>query len=98
MNNIRLVTRIHTFFISNTFISNARLKLKKNQAKTKQHADAELLLFENYVHSSSTLSSKDNRRYSKECAKKKYVYLNILNIQTIYEIYNVPQSNNGYMY
>ena len=35
------------FFISNTFISNARLKLAKNHAKAKQHLGAELLLFEN---------------------------------------------------
>ena len=34
------------------------------------------MLLENYVVSSSTLSSKDNRRYSKKCAKNKYVYLN----------------------
>ena len=49
---------------------------KKNWARAKQHAEAELLLLENYVVSSSTLSSKDNRRYSKKCAKNKYVYLN----------------------
>ena len=68
---------IHAFFISNTFISNGRLKLaKKKQAKAKQHVEAEFLLLENYVHSSSTLSSKDNKRYSKKCAKNKYVYLN----------------------
>ena len=52
------------------------LKLVKNLAKAKQHAEAELLLLENYVVSSSTLSSKDSRRYSKKCAKNKYVYLN----------------------
>ena len=34
------------------------MKLVKNQANTKQHPEAELLLFENYSHSSSTLSSK----------------------------------------
>ena len=68
---------IHAFFISNTFISKARLKLaKKQQAKAKQHVEAEFSLLENYVHSSSTLSSKDNKRYSKKCAKNKYVYLN----------------------
>ena len=68
---------IHAFFISNTFISKGRLKLaKKKQAKAKQHVEAEFLLLENYVHSSSTLSSKDNKRYSKKCAKNKYVYLN----------------------
>ena len=42
------------FFISNTFISNTRLKLVKNQAKAKQHPEVELLLFENlfafFVH------------------------------------------------
>ena len=33
------------------------------------------MLLENYVVSSPTLSSKYNRRYSKKCAKIKYVYL-----------------------
>ena len=37
---------------------NARLKLAKIQANTKQHPKAELLLFENYSHPLSTLSSK----------------------------------------
>ena len=32
----------YTFFISNTFISNTRLKLAKNQAKAKQHSETEL--------------------------------------------------------
>ena len=55
------------FYISNTFINNTRLKL----AKIKQGLSvAELLLFENYLLSSSTLSSKNNRAYSKKCAKK----------------------------
>ena len=44
--------------MSNTFISNTRLKLAKNQANVKQHLEAELLLFENYAHSSSTLLSE----------------------------------------
>ena len=35
--------------ISNTFISNARLKFARNQAKAKQHPQAELLLFDNYL-------------------------------------------------
>ena len=47
------------------FISNTRLKLAKNQANAKQHRQAELLLFENYSHSSSPLSSKNNRICSK---------------------------------
>ena len=67
------------FCISSTFISNTRLKLAKNWAKAKQHPEAELLLFENYLLSSSTLSSKNNRAYSKKCAKKQvclFVYFN----------------------
>ena len=51
--NILTTTR---FFINNTCIRNARLKLTKDQAKTKQHPEAELLLFENYWLFSSTLS------------------------------------------
>ena len=61
------------FFTSNTFISNARLKLPKNQAKAKQHP--EFLPFENYLLSSSTLSANNNRRYSKKCTKNKYLCL-----------------------
>ena len=57
---------IHAFFISDTFISKARLKLAINQANAKQHPEAELLLFENYSHPSSTLSSKSNGTYSKK--------------------------------
>ena len=37
------------------------MKLAKNQANTKQHLEAELLTFENYSHSSSTLSTKNKR-------------------------------------
>ena len=44
-------------FISNVFISNARLKLSKNQANAKQHPDAEILVFENY---------SNKRKYSKK--------------------------------
>ena len=55
------------FFISNTFISSARLKLAKNQGKAKQQA--ELLLFENYSLSSSMLSFTNNRRSEAENEK-----------------------------
>ena len=55
---------LHVFFISNN-LKAARLRLAKNQANAK----AELLLFANYSHSSSTLSFKNNRKYSKN--KKK---------------------------
>ena len=39
-------------------MSNTRLKLAKNQAIAKQYPEARILLFENYSHSSPTLSSK----------------------------------------
>ena len=56
---------LHTLFcLSSTFISNTKLKLAK------QHPEAELLLFGNYLLSSSTLRSKNNRADSKKCAKK----------------------------
>ena len=61
------------FFISNTFISNARLKLPTNQVKAKQHIEAEPLLFENKSLSSPMLSSQSNRRYSEKCIKNKYI-------------------------
>ena len=54
------LTRLST---SNTFRSNTRLNLAKNQAKAKRH----LLLSENYSLSSSTLSK--NNRFSKKCTK-----------------------------
>ena len=50
------------FFISNTFVSNARLKVAKNQVTAKQHPEAELLLFENYSHS----SCENNRTCSRK--------------------------------
>ena len=34
------------FFVSNTFISNARLKLAKHQKKAEQESEADLLAFE----------------------------------------------------
>ena len=56
------ITSVYTFlFTNNSFISNARLKLTKNQAKAKHHSEAELLLFENYSLSLSTLSSKNDK-------------------------------------
>ena len=52
---------LHAFFISN-----ARLKLAKSQANAKQHPEAKLLTCKNCLHSSSTLSSNNNRTYSKK--------------------------------
>ena len=50
------------------------LKLAKHQENAKQHPEVELLLFKNYSHSSFTLSSKYNRKFSKTQAKVQ-VYL-----------------------
>ena len=59
-----------TAFAIIAIISNARLKLTKTQAQTRQHPEAEPLLFENYSLSSSTLSSKNDRKYYKQTYKK----------------------------
>ena len=57
-------------------MSNVRLILAKNKANAKQHPEVELLLFKYCSLSSSTLSFKNNRRYSKKCIKNKYICLN----------------------
>ena len=41
------------------------MKFEKNQANAKEYPETEILLFENYSHSSSTWSSKNNRKISK---------------------------------
>ena len=78
------LTVTHTFFfcfffcfvfLITTFISTARLKLAKNQANAKQHPKAELLTFENNSHSSSSLSTKNNNRYSKKFEFLKQIFL-----------------------
>ena len=63
------------FFLITTFINTARLKLAKNQANAKQHPKAELLTFENNSHSSSSLSTKNNNRYSKKFEFLKQIFL-----------------------
>ena len=60
---IKRFLEIDGFFISNTFISNIKLKLV-NQANAKQHSEAELLLFENYSHGGTALSYKNIRTIS----------------------------------
>ena len=54
------------------------MKFAKNQAKAKQHSEAELLLIRHYSLSSSTLSSKNNKRYPETCAKNKYVCFHMI--------------------
>ena len=63
---------IHGFFTGNTYISNASLKLAKNQAKSEPHPEPELLLFGNCL---LTLPYKYNRRYSKKCIRNKHLCL-----------------------
>ena len=46
------------------------MKLAKNQAKAKEHPEAELMLFENYSLSTRTLSSKNNRNILKMYKKQ----------------------------
>ena len=62
----RMRFRIRSFLYKQHFYKNATLKLVKSQAKAKQHPESELLELENYLLSSSTLSSKNNRRYFKK--------------------------------
>ena len=64
------------FFYKQYFICSARLKLAKIQAKAKQRPEAAPLLFENYSLSTPTLSSKDNRSYSKKAQQNKCACLN----------------------
>ena len=68
-NELYIKEKCTLLFISNTLISNARLKLAKSQANAKQHPESELLLFENYLLSSSMLSSRNNRGYSQNLRK-----------------------------
>ena len=53
-------------------ISNARMKLAKNQPNAKQHPEAELLLLQNYSHSLFPLSfKKKNKKQKKTTYSKK---------------------------
>ena len=96
------------FYVRKTLINNAKLKLAKNQAKAKQHPEAELLLFENYSLLSSKLSSKNSRRYSKKYTKTSAsvlmrllmtmkMRLKMKNRSLIYSI-NGPRSIHGLKY
>ena len=42
--------RLHPLFISDIFISNARLNLAKNQAYAKQHPETELFCYLKIIH------------------------------------------------
>ena len=58
-------------FYKKHFYKQRQAEIGKYQEKAKQHPEAELLRFENYSLSPSTLPSKNNRRYSKKFTKKK---------------------------
>ena len=101
---------LQAFFYKQHFISNAKMKLAKNQANAKQHPEAELLVFGNYSHSSPGLSSKNNRTYSKNKRKNKCVCIHEIirliiikikmkmeNRSCRYDI-NRPRSRHGHKY
>ena len=54
------------FFYKQHLYKQRQAKIGKNQANAKQHLEAELLLFENCSHSSSSVLSKNNRTYSEK--------------------------------
>ena len=63
----------YPLFCKQHFSKQCQTETGKKLRKTKQHLEAEHSLFKNYLLSSSTISSKDNRRYSKKCGKEKCV-------------------------
>ena len=69
----KIITR---FFSKQQFNKQRQAEIGRTQANAKQHPWTELLLFENYLLSSSTLSSKNKRRHSKKCTKNNYVGFN----------------------
>ena len=67
------------FLFKQHFYKQDQAEIGKNWAKPKQHTENELLLFENYLLSSSALSSKNNRGYSKKLSRKQvclFIYFN----------------------
>ena len=82
--------KTHAFFISNTFISNARLKLAENQANAKQHSDTEPLLFQNckfFIHTEKII-----RHILKSKQKNKCVCVNEI-IQLVIMKINIKMKN-----
>ena len=81
------------------------MKLAEAQANAKQHLEAALLLFENFLHSSSTLFSKNNTTYwhiPKNKQKNKWLIIMIMKMKMKkkshkYDI-NRPRSKHGHKY
>ena len=101
---------IHGYFVSNTFISNTRPKFTKNQGNAKQHPDAELLIFGNYLHSSTTFISQNDRKilqhkqiYKCVCIHKFIPLITMkmkIKMKNILQRYNLnrPSSRHGHKY
>ena len=71
----------HAFLYKQNFYWKKQAEIdQKNQAKAKLHNETELLLFENYLLSSSTLSSKTLGHILKHVQKSKCVYLSIMRL------------------
>ena len=59
------MVRIDTLFLVYTFMSNAKMKLAKNETNAEQHPELNFQLIDNFSNSSSMLSSKNNKALSK---------------------------------
>ena len=76
MRTTRFLNRQH-------FYKQCQTQIGKNQAKANQHAEAEFLLFENYLLSSSTLASKYKEILSKMYKKQVRLFKGYLHYKTI---------------
>ena len=101
---------IYTLFYKQQFYTQCQAETGKKLSNAKQHPEAELSLFKNYSLSSSTLSSKNNTRYSEKCSRNKCVCFNdVIWLMSIkirlkvksrsqrYDI-NKPRPTNGHKY
>ena len=65
---IKLVWGVHVFYYKQHFYKQRHAKYQVND---KEHLKTEILLFENYSHSPSSLSSKNKSTYSKKQTKER---------------------------
>ena len=86
---------LNVFIISNTFKSNARLKLVENQVNAKPHSEAERLIAENYSYSSSTLYS-NNKQKNVLKNKQKSKNICIHEIRQLIIMKNKDKNENGF--
>ena len=77
MRRVKSITKNnYTFFYKQHFYKQRQAEIGKKSSK--QHP--QVLLFGNYSHSSSTLSPKNNRAYSKKQAKKQMFWKHAANL------------------